>query len=255
MEDPRPTSTRVLEICGEVADAVSSALDHVADWSLLGEIPGQYALDLVADTAALEVLARYGIGVLSEETGRHFPDSPLVAVVDPVDGSTNASRGIAWYATSICVVDENGPWVAVVANQASGVRYHAVRGSGAWRGGRRLSPSACTDLSEAIVGLSGYPSRYMGWSQYRALGAAALDLCAVAEGSLDAYAVVGTSALGAWDYLGGMLICSEAGVPVDEVDGLELVVLDHEARRSVVAASTPELLEEVRAAALAARPV
>ncbi len=51
-----------------------------------------------------------------------------MAVVDPVDGSTNASRGIPWYASSICMLDADGPRVSVVANLANGVRYHAVRG-------------------------------------------------------------------------------------------------------------------------------
>ena len=100
-------------------------------------------------------------------------------------------------------------------------------------------------MGEAIVGFSGYPARYLGWSQYRSLGAAALDLCAVAEGVLDGYAAVGGSQLGSWDYLGGMLVCTEAGAVVAETMGRELVTLDHAARRTPVAASTPALLEEL----------
>jgi fructose-1,6-bisphosphatase/inositol monophosphatase family enzyme len=99
------------------------------------------------------------------------------------------------------------------------------------------------------VGFSGYPRRYFGWSQYRQLGAAALDLCAVAEGVLDGYAVVGSSSLGSWDYLGGMLICTEAGAVITESLGRDLVVLDHEARRTPVAAGTAELLQTLSAGA------
>ena len=73
------------------------------------------------------------------------------------------------------------------------------------------------------------------------LGAAALDLCAVAEGVLDGYAVVGGSQLGSWDYLGGMLVCTEAGAVIAESQGRELVTLDHTARRTPVAAATPAL--------------
>ena len=178
-----------------------------------------------------------------------------MAVIDPVDGSTNASRGIPWYASSICVVDKDGPLVAVVANLASKVRYSAIRGRGAWRDGEPITTSACEEINQAIVALSGYARKHMGWSQYRVLGAAALDLCLVADGTLDAYTVAGRSELGSWDYLGGMLVCTEAGGFVGELDGLDLVTLEHEARRSVVAAATPRLLSQVKEGALAARPV
>jgi fructose-1,6-bisphosphatase/inositol monophosphatase family enzyme len=95
------------------------------------------------------------------------------------------------------------------------------------------------------VGFSGYPPTYLGWSQYRSLGAAALDLCAVAEGVLDGYAVVGGSRLGSWDYLGGMLICTEAGAVVAESEGRDLVTLVHTDRRTPVAAATPDLLDQL----------
>ncbi len=244
----------LLAICGEVVDAVKHALEGVDDWSLPGGRPGQFGIDLVADAAALEVLNRTQLGVLSEESGLRRPDAPFVAVIDPVDGSTNASRGIPWYACSLCVLDEVGPVVSLVANLSSGVRYSAVRGVGAWRDGKRLAPSKCELLREAVVALSGYPRRHMGWSQYRAFGAAALDLCAVAEGTIDAYSVVGRSALGSWDYLGGMLVCTEAGARVQEIDGLDLVTTEHVERRSVAAAATPGLLAQVVEAAKAARP-
>lgn len=244
----------LLAICGEVVDAVDHALGGVIDRSTLGGRPGQYALDLVADAAALEVLDRSDLGVLSEESGVRRPESPLMAVIDPVDGSTNASRGIPWFASSICILDEQGPLVAVVANLASKVRYSAIRGRGAWRDGKRISPTDCEEFNHAIVALSGYPRKHMGWNQYRVFGAAALDLCLVADGTLDAYSVAGRSELGSWDYLGGMLVCTEAGGTVGELDGLDLVTTDHEARRSVVAAATPRLLAQVKEGALAARP-
>ncbi len=244
----------LLAICGDVVDAVKHALDRVDDWSLPGERPGQYGIDLVADAAALEVLDHAQLGVLSEESGLRRPDAPLVAVIDPVDGSTNASRGIPWYACSVCVLDELGPTVSLVANLSSGVRYSAVRGGGSWRDGKRLAPSGCESIHQAVVAVSGYPRRHMGWSQFRAFGAAALDLCAVAEGVIDAYTVVGRSALGSWDYLGGMLVCTEAGARVKELDGLDLVTTGHAERRSVAAAATPGLLAQIVEGAKAARP-
>jgi myo-inositol-1(or 4)-monophosphatase len=244
----------LLAICADVVDAVGDALEGVTDWAPKGDRPGQYAFDLVADRAALEVLDRTGLGVLSEESGLRRPDATLIAVIDPVDGSTNASRGIPWYACSICIVDEQGPLVSMVANLVSKVRYHAIRQRGAWRNGLPVTPSLCEEMGRGIVALSGYPRRHMGWSQYRVFGAASLDLCAVAEGMIDAYSVVGRSELGSWDYLGGMLICTEAGGAVGELDGLELVTTDHDARRSVAAAATSRLLAQVIDSALVARP-
>ena len=65
-----------------------------------------------------------------------------------------------------------GPRAALVVDQASGVRFEAVRGGGARVDGQPLQPSACAAMGEAVVGLSGYPPRYLGWRQFRALGAA-----------------------------------------------------------------------------------
>ena len=92
------------------------------------------------------------------------------------------------------------------------------------------------------------PSVTSGGSQYRALGAAALDICAVAAGQLDAYMECSGESHAPWDYLGAMLVCLEAGAAVGESAGLELVTLGLLERRSPVAAATPALLAEVLAA-------
>jgi fructose-1,6-bisphosphatase/inositol monophosphatase family enzyme len=239
----------LLGVLHTTASAVAEALAGLGDWGLAGTRPGQYRSDLAADAVALSILEDAGLGIMSEESGVHRPDRPVVVVIDPVDGSANAARRIPWYATSLCAVDAEGPRVAVVVNQASGVRFEAVRGGGARRDGEPIRPSGCHRLDQAIVGFSGYPHRYFGWSQCRMLGAAALDLCAVAEGVLDGYAVVGGSQLGSWDYLGGMLICTEAGAAIGELQGRELVTLDHTARRTPVAASNAVLLEALSSSA------
>lgn len=238
----------LLAVLHEAADAVRAVLDDLDDWGPAGTRPGQYLSDLAADSAALDVLTRAGIGALSEESGLHHPDRPLLAVVDPVDGSTNASRRIPWYATSLCVLDADGARAAVVVNQASGARFEAVRGGGARCDGRPLRSSGCTALADALVAVSGLPARHLGWRQFRALGAAALDLCAVAGGAVDAYLDCGHDAHGPWDYLGGMLVCREAGAVVADLGGRPLDARGHADRRSPVAAATPELLAALVAA-------
>jgi myo-inositol-1(or 4)-monophosphatase len=236
------------ELLNEVADAVAATLAQLDDWGLAGTRDGQYRSDLAADAVAVERLTSAGLGVLSEESGRHRPDASVTVVVDPLDGSTNASLGIPWYATSLCAVDAEGPLAAVVLNLASGQRFTAVRGAGARVDGRPIRASDRTDVGSAIIGLSGFPSRWLGWRQYRALGAAALDLCLVACGALDGYIDCSVDAHGSWDYLGGLLVCLEAGAVVTDAADRDLVVLDHQVRRTPVAAATPALHRQLLAA-------
>jgi myo-inositol-1(or 4)-monophosphatase len=203
---------------------------------------------VTADEAALAILHRAGVGVLSEESGYAPGTTGEVVVMDPIDGSTNASRGIPWFATSLCFVDADGPAISVVVNQATGVRYSAERGGGAWCGERRLRPSMCAELSDAIVVVSAVPPPDVGWAQFRALGACALDLCAVADGVVDGFVDFGSEQHGVWDYLGGWLICREAGIAVVDAFDREMVHLAHDARRTPVAAATPLLAAELLAA-------
>src|SRR3954449_1433458 len=231
----------------EVAEAVAAAMRTVTDFGPSGARVGQYVLDVTADDAALAVLRRAGVGVLSEESGFN-PTSGEVVVMDPIDGSTNASRGLPWFATSLCLVDDDGPAVALVVNQATGVRYSAERGEGAWCGERRLQPSACSSLADAIVAITAVPPPDVGWAQFRALGACALDLCALADGVVDGYVDFGDESHGVWDYLGGLLICIEAGIEVVDAFDRPMVHLDHAARRTPVAGASPELAKSLIAA-------
>jgi fructose-1,6-bisphosphatase/inositol monophosphatase family enzyme len=278
------TDDDLVDLCRRATRAAVGALSSATDWGLVPGSAHQHHSDLAADAAAVDVLVEGGLGVLSEESGTTHAERPLVAVLDPLDGSTNAAQGIPWYACSLCVVDEGGPRVAVVTNLASGVEYRAIRGRGAWRcdpavtwspgdpsertgrpprpgGGRAVEPAAagpherqlrssgCRALEEAVVGLSGMPDRHLGWRQFRALGAAALDLCAVAEGVLDGWVDCSPVGHGVWDYLGGMLVCEEAGASLGDLQGRELVVLDHDARRTPVAGASRELTAALAAAA------
>jgi myo-inositol-1(or 4)-monophosphatase len=235
----------LLLLLDDAATAVHSAVALLADWGLAGTREGQYKCDLAADDAVLEVLSRAPVGVLSEESGLTHAKRDIVVVVDPIDGSTNASAGLPWFATSLCAVDADGPRVAVVVNQATGTRFRAVRGEGATIDGQPTPILDVTPLAQAFVGLSGLPDRHLGWRQFRALGASALDICAVAAGTLDAFIdCTKVPAHGPWDYLGAMLVCQEAGAVVTDRYGEDLVVLDHTARRTPIAASSPALLQE-----------
>lgn len=235
----------MLETFHVAVDRVSAVLEANDDWGESGRRDGQYAVDLNADRVCLDVLHGAGLRVLSEESGVTGPPgsgSAPIVVVDPLDGSTNAARRIPWYATALCLVDDDGPAVGLVANHATGERFTAVRGGGAERDGVSIAPSGATRLAEAIVGFSGLPAQHYGWQQLRVMGASAPDICLVASGVTDAWADTGAHH-GVWDYLASVLILTEAGGVAAEVDGRDLCVLDHAARRGPVVAATPELLE------------
>jgi len=235
----------VLEAFDAAVEVVRSALATIDDWRPGGERLGQYALDLVADAPVCRALDEAGFGVLSEESGLHHPERTIIAVVDPVDGSTNASRRIPYYATSLCAVDADGPLAALVVNLATGERFDATRGGGARRDGEPIHASTTVALPDALVAVNGLPAQHWGWAQFRSFGAAALDLCAVACGRIDGYVDATPGQHGPWDYLGGMLVCQEAGAVVRDGLGRELVTLEHDARRMPIAAATDELLESL----------
>ena len=210
------------------------------------DVPGQYALDLVADAAVLDVLLPAGVAIVSEESGRSGPpDASVTVVVDPVDGSTNCSRRIPYWAISLCALDAEGPLAAFVANQVTGERFTAVRGGGAWADGEAIEPSAATRIADSMLAVGSLPDRHLGWKQFRAMGSCALALCDVAAGRFDGYLGHGVGEA-PWDYLGAWLICTEAGASMIDARGRDLATTDPDARRDLIAAGTPELLAQLR---------
>ena len=241
------SNAEILQVLNNTADAVSQVLATNTDWSLSGIRHTQYSVDVRADNAALAVLHEAGCAVLSEEsqiTGQ-WGDDDILVVMDPLDGSTNASRGVPWFATALCALDKNGMRASLVVNQASGKdRYWATQGGGAFHNGNQMHPSACSTLKEAVVGVSGLASFRPQWSQFRALGAAALDICLVAQGVLDGW--VDFNSHGVWDYLASILICQEAGVATSEYLDRELLVTQYDEKRTPIVAATPALLAQLR---------
>jgi myo-inositol-1(or 4)-monophosphatase len=238
----------LLALLHDAADAAARAVAPLADRDEAGTRHGQHHTDLAADAVVVDLLLGAGVGVLSEESGLHEPDRPLLVVVDPVDGSTNASLGLPWWATSLCALDRDGPVAALVVDQVGGARYEAERGGGARCDGVPIAPRPTERLADAVVGLSGLPPHHLGWKQFRAMGAVALDLCAVAAGRLDGYVDCSVDAHGSWDYLGGLLVCREAGAVVSDALGRDLVGRAHGDRRTPVAGATAALHDELLAA-------
>jgi myo-inositol-1(or 4)-monophosphatase len=203
---------------------------------LSGDRATQYHLDVAADDVARRVLVGAGFRVMSEESGVSG-EGEFTVVVDPIDGSTNCDRGIPFYSTSLAVLRGDELVAALVMNQAIGTIYEAEKGSGARRDGVPIAPSGHTDIADSIVGSSGYPSQNVGWWQNRSLGAASLEICLVADGSLDVYGVAQHSGLNVWDYLAGLLIVREAGAFAADYHGEGLVTTADVIRHPLFAGS------------------
>lgn len=219
--------------------------------------------DLDAQRAALDViLARHpDHGVLGEEDDRPLAErmdawdgSPLW-VVDPLDGTANFLHGHPQFAASVAVAVEGRPVAGAVSAAATGERWWAARGEGAFKNGRRIVVSERHALRDALVG-TGFPFKllerlpeYLGQfdrvlrnsSGIRRGGAAALDLCYLAQGSLDAFWEL---ILQPWDFAAGWILVEEAGGVLVKLDGSPLDLTE----TSVLGANGPELLEALAGA-------
>lgn len=223
-----------LRECAQAIAAVVTAGEHDGYSGLRST---QYHLDIAADEVALRVLHGAGFRVVSEESGATGAGE-FTVVLDPIDGSTNCDHGIPFYATSLAVLRNEELVASLVVNQATGATYEAEKGAGAWRNGDKISPSGQVDIAKSIVSFSGLPSRYLGWAQYRSLGAASLEICLVADGSLDMFSVAARSGLHPWDYLGGLLMIEESGAVSGEYNSEPLVTSERVRRRPFFAATT-----------------
>ena len=235
----------LFETCAAAQRGALAGLD-IEERRVVTERPGQYAVDLIADAAILPLLHAADLRVLSEESAWTGPDdAEFTVVVDPVDGSTNCSRGIPYWSISLCALDAEGPLCALVVNSATGQRNHAIRGSGAWRDDVPIQSARTERLGDAVVAIAGDPPCGLAWQQFRAMGSAALSLCDVAAGGLDAYVDL-SSHNRPWDYFGGLLICAEAGATVVDVEGRDVLAVAPDTRRQLVAAATPELCRAIQ---------
>jgi len=167
--------------------------------------------------------------IVGEEGADTVGTSGLTWLIDPIDGTTNFVYDLGGYAVSVAVVDEHGPLAGAVHVPSTGELFSAHRDGGAWRDGSAIAPSERDDLGQALVatGFSYDPERRRAQAQrlaallprlrdVRRLGAAAVDLCLVACGRLDAYF---EEYLNAWDCAAGLLIATEAGCRASDFTG------------------------------------
>ncbi len=181
--------------------------------------------------------------------GRHF-------VVDPIDGTTSFFHGLPNYGVSVALKEGGATVFGAVYAPAFGHMYHAVAGGGAWKDGVRLRVSRTERLIDALAAtgfgcvrarmkpdnLPLFTEAIYRLRGIRRFGAAALDLCLVAEGRLDLYWEM---CVQPWDIAAGMLIVREAGGTATDLAGGG----EAETRRQVLSSNGllhAEFLELVR---------
>ncbi len=227
-------------LLADLAMAVQHAVDHLEGDP--ADILGRGAdgapssrLDRVAEAAVLEQLEKdhVRVNVLSEEAGFVDRGGERLLVLDPVDGTHNALRGVPAYSVSLALgrarlgdVEEG-----LVRDLVSGAMYHATRGQGATLNGKPIHAKAF-DPKDVLF------SVYLGTNadadaarvaakarRVRNIGAASLDLCLVARGAADVYYMHSREErlkLRACDIAAGTLIVREAGGQVLDLHGHDL---------------------------------
>jgi len=217
------------------------------------------AIDQAAERA---VLARFGgvedVTFVSEEVGT-FGDGSVRVVIDPIDGSLNAKRGIGFFSLSVAVA--SGPTMGdvdfgFVHDFGTEEEWTATRGQGAFLNGLLLDgegpkerieilsfeatlTASVAEKAAAVVGLA---------YRLRIMGSLALSLCHLAAGRVDA--VCSLKPARAVDIAAAQLLVRERGLAIDlfEDPPFAAAPLDVEGRSRVVAAGTPELCQQLAAA-------
>jgi myo-inositol-1(or 4)-monophosphatase len=225
------SAVRLGELAARVAAAAGTEL--LRRWGTAAAVRAKTSeTDFVTDAdLASESLIRSSLlaarprdGIVGEELPPTSGTSGLTWVVDPLDGTLNYLHGRPQWAVSIAAEVGGQPCAGVVFAPALGVTYRAVAGQGAWVNERRMSGPRRDVPSQAVVGTgfcyrrdgragqAAVLTRLLPWvADVRISGAASLDLCAAADGALDAYCEAG---LAHHDYAAGVLIAAEAGLTV-----------------------------------------
>lgn len=220
-----------LEISRHVAEEVRKAVEPIAGRRSAGENVGMgkdgtptKLIDKVAEDAALGVLREYEVTVVSEEAGVTGKGHTIVAM-DPIDGTFNATRGIPVYSLALCFSSGRklkDVFFGYVTNLATGDEWYAD--SAAYKNGERIKVSRRDEIDcNAIMY---YPTRDYGFRRVRIFGSAALEICFVADGSVDCFIDIrnngGRGMLRVYDVAASIYIASRAGAVVSDDGGREV---------------------------------
>jgi myo-inositol-1(or 4)-monophosphatase len=271
---PLPDSTDWLGFCRRAAGAARDAVHAYGSAAERAVETGRgeggdtaYVIDRAAEDAVFGEIERLGVPLtaISEERGEIdiAGGGPVRIVIDPVDGSLNAKRGLPFACVSIAIAsgptmaDVHVGWVAELDPRLTaadeprrGRDWWAVKGEGAFRDGELLGPLQPGPLEvlgletarPELVAAAASAIESVGARRIRALGSVAMTLCLVAAGQLDA--MVSLRPIRSVDAAAAQLLVTEAGgavtFPADDELSLEM-------RSRVLAARDTGLLEQLTA--------
>jgi myo-inositol-1(or 4)-monophosphatase len=185
-------------------------------------------IDQVAEDCVVTYLQEHPLCSLlvSEEAGKvEFKGAGGTIFLDPVDGTFNAVAGIPFYALSLAYAEKGVTQQAFVCNLASGETFTAIKGKFAKCNGKAIKVSDVSQLDKSAMSVYGRkfdPAGMMELGQkirrWRLLGASALELCYIGCGRIDGFVDL-RGTLRVTDAAAGMLICTEAGGKVTDLDG------------------------------------
>jgi myo-inositol-1(or 4)-monophosphatase len=185
-------------------------------------------IDQVAEDCIISFLQEHHLCSLlvSEEAGKvKFPGDGGTIFLDPIDGTFNALAGIPFYALSIAYAEHGVVQQAFIRNLASGETFTAVKGKYARCDNKPVRVSDVSQLDECAMSVYGRkfdPTRMMQLGQkirrWRLLGASALELCYIGCGRIDGFIDL-RGTLRVTDAAAGMLVCTEAGGIVTDLEG------------------------------------
>ena len=224
-----------------------------------GEIlkEGYYTKKDITFKAKKDLVTQYDVAVenfLKKKFSKKFKDFNLIAeesdnaniefnnsiIIDPIDGTTNFVNGVPHTAISVGVYKNKKPYLAVVYNPILDELYTAKIGKGAYLNGKKLKVSNENDFQKSLLA-TGFPYTSNTneddlndvlkkiklilplCQDLRRLGAASLDLCYIAKGTYEGYYEMN---LKAWDVSAGILILTEAGGVVSNINGDEYTLFE-----------------------------
>lgn len=215
-------------------------------------------LDSEAQQAVEGTLRHLGASahLISEEGECTIGDGGMYVIVDPVDGTTNIARGIPLAVTSLAVSETlrlSGAVAGLVMDLYTGDVYRSERSRGAWRGGMPIHTAGSKPIRDALISMDiskGAPlepvEEIIAKAEHiRQLGCAAISLCLVASGAMDAHIDL-RGMLRATDAAAGLLILEEAG-GIYSLNGVVKgdLELTKRSRLDLVAASGPGMLQDI----------
>ena len=224
-----------LSACNEMAVLVEESIRDLVGTPDGGETVKMGAdltptkkIDQVAEDCIVEYLQEHPLCsmLVSEEAGKvELRGDNGTIFLDPVDGTFNAVAGIPFYALSLAYAEHGVIQQAFVQNLASGETFTAELGKYARCDNKPIKVSAVSHLDECAMSVYGRKfdtTRMMHLGQkirrWRLLGASALELCYIGCGRVDGFVDL-RGTLRVTDAAAGMLVCTEGGGKVTDLDG------------------------------------